>query len=83
MKQGVNKDEQVDWRTSTSLASIGIELAASVLIGAFLGNRLDLYFHTKPWLMVVGLFIGAVAGFYSIYEQVAAVSRDENDKAPR
>jgi ATP synthase protein I len=83
MKQDVNKDEQVDWRASTSLASIGIELAASVLIGAFLGNRLDLYFHTKPWLMVVGLFVGAAAGFYSIYKQVAAVSREEDQRRPK
>lgn len=51
-----------------SYGSVGTELVASVLICGFIGYRLDFYFHTKPWLMVVGLFVGAAAGFYNLYK---------------
>lgn len=69
MKQDQDKYEgKGRWQELVSTGSVGVELVASVLIGAFIGYRLDLYFHTKPWLMVVGLFLGALAGFYNLYK---------------
>lgn len=69
MKQEEDKDEQDTWRGSASISNVGIELAVAVFIGAFLGYQGDRYFHTKPWLMVFGLFLGTAAGFYRIYRQ--------------
>jgi F0F1-type ATP synthase assembly protein I len=74
--EGKDKDKSA-WREASTLGGIGIELAVSVLIGTFVGYRADLYFKTDPWLMVVGLFIGAAAGFYSIYKQTLTDTRDE------
>lgn len=69
MRQGQDRHEDKSrWQELVSGGSVGIELVASVLIGTFIGYRLDLYFHTKPWLMVVGLFLGALAGFYNLYK---------------
>lgn len=65
------------FREFSTLGGIGIELAASVLVGTFLGYRADLYFKTKPWLMVVGLLLGAAAGFYSIYKQTLMETREK------
>ena len=48
-------------------ANIGIEMMASVLIGAFGGYGLDYLLHTKPWLMIVGFIFGSVAGFRSLF----------------
>ncbi len=47
--------------------NLGIEMFASVLIGAFGGYGLDYLFHTKPWLMIVGFILGSVAGFRSLF----------------
>ena len=47
--------------------NLGIEIFASVLIGAFGGYGLDYLFHTKPWLMIVGFILGSVAGFRSLF----------------
>jgi ATP synthase protein I len=45
------------------LSGAGFTLAASVALGALGGNWLDHKLGTAPWLLVVGLLLGAVAGF--------------------
>lgn len=49
---------------------VGTELLAGVLVGAALGYVLDLYFGTKPWLLVTFLFFGGAAGFLNVYRFV-------------
>ncbi len=44
------------------LASIGMYFAAAVLIPIVIGAVLDGKLHTAPWLVLVGLFVGLVAG---------------------
>jgi F0F1-type ATP synthase assembly protein I len=56
-------------------ASLGLEIAVAVFLGAGAGYWLDLRFRTGPWLMVVGLVIGSIAGFWNAYK--FAVSEDE------
>ncbi len=50
----------------TSHVFLGIHLAFSTLIGLGIGYLADKYFGTKPWLMIVGIFWGAFAGFLEI-----------------
>jgi F0F1-type ATP synthase assembly protein I len=57
----------VDWRASGGMATVGLEIALSVLFG-FLGGRwLDGRFGTDPWLMFVGLFFGVVTAARFLY----------------
>jgi ATP synthase protein I len=49
-------------------ASLGIEIAAAVFIGAGLGYWFDLRFASAPWGMVIGLALGAAAGFWNAYK---------------
>ncbi len=59
---------QDEFRKGLSLAlRLGTEMVACVLVGTFLGFLLDRYLETKPWLTVVGLVIGAIAGFRNVY----------------
>lgn len=48
------------------LASVGIELAVSTVVGLLAGGWLDKKLGTAPYLMIVGLLIGVVAGFRSL-----------------
>ena len=50
----------------TRVASVGIELALSTVIGLLGGRWLDGKLHSDPWLMLVGLVLGLVAGFRSL-----------------
>lgn len=57
-------------------ASLGLEVAAAVFLGAFFGYVADQYLKTGPWGMVIGLIVGSIAGFWNAYK--FAMSEDEH-----
>ena len=68
--------EQDEFRKGLSFAArLGMELVVATLVGAFLGYLLDRFLGTKPWLMVVGVVIGAIAGFLNVYRFVQRMSK--------
>ncbi|HEX7928696.1 MAG TPA: AtpZ/AtpI family protein [bacterium] len=48
-------------------SSIGLEMGAAVLIGLFAGQWADTRWGTTPWLTLVGLGFGMVAGFRALF----------------
>lgn len=50
--------------------SIGIELAVSVLLFAFIGYEVDLMFKTDPFGIVFGVLLGFLGGMWNIYKMV-------------
>lgn len=50
-----------------SYSYIGIFMGVAFVIGFFGGRWLDNRFHTQPWLMLVGMLVGIVAGFRELY----------------
>ena len=57
--------EDQDTNRKTGLAyAAGINLFASVIALAGLGWLLDRWLATAPWLLVAGVVLGAVVGFY-------------------
>lgn len=52
--------------TATALRA-GTDMVAALLVGGFLGYLLDGWLDTRPWLMIVFLFLGFAAGFLNIY----------------
>jgi len=50
-----------------ALAGAGIEFLGAILIGVFAGQWLDKKLGTAPWLLVLGTFICAAAGFWHLY----------------
>ncbi len=49
-----------------SMVQLALALPAGCLIGWFIGMLLDHHFHTD-WIQVVGIIVGAVAGFVQIF----------------
>lgn len=43
------------------------ELISATVTWGGIGWLLDRWLHTGPWLLVIGLVIGHVAGFYLVY----------------
>jgi len=50
----------------TKLASVGIELSISTIVGMLGGRWLDGKLGTEPWLMLFGLVLGVAAGMRSL-----------------
>jgi ATP synthase protein I len=49
----------------------------SVAIGVGIGYGLDRYFHTGPWLTLIFLLLGVVAGFRGLFSLMKDIDKDE------
>ncbi len=73
-------------RSAAKYAGVGLQFAGSILLFLYLGQWLDRRFGTAPWLLLLGVLVGAGGGFYSIYRRLMAdLKREEAAKrnAPR
>lgn len=66
--------------TPASFAGAGVQFVISILLFLYIGKWLDGKLGTAPWLLMVGVFVGAGAGFYSFYRRIMAASRDHGDR---
>jgi len=48
-------------------STIGLALALSIVIGLGIGYYLDKWFHTEPYLLIIFLILGVIAGFRNVY----------------
>lgn len=67
------------WRSTyeaATMASVGIEMALSVVVGWAIGYWLDKQFDTSPYLMFVFLGFGIAAGFRGLIRVAKRASRD-------
>ena len=53
---------------------IAFALPAATLVGWFIGAELDKHLHTN-WIYIVGLIMGAIAGFADLIRIVTAESK--------
>lgn len=62
-------------RDLSSIGGIGFTLVAYVLVFTAIGYGLDRLVGTEPWLMVVGVFVGAVLGFVTMIRTLTEADR--------
>ncbi|MCL4475528.1 MAG: AtpZ/AtpI family protein [Nitrospirae bacterium] len=55
-------------------SSVGIQLVLSTFVGFAIGYYLDKFFTTFPWLTILFLLLGIIAGFYDLVK----VARKQN-----
>jgi F0F1-type ATP synthase assembly protein I len=76
----MSKDPQ---RDLAEAGSLGFTLVALVLVFTGLGYLLDRWLHTRPWLMVAGVFTGAALGFTYMVLVLFADSSKSGDRKDR
>lgn len=70
-------------RTLGFLSSVGISMVAATFIGLAMGYYLDKWLGTSPWMTLIFLGFGIVAGFRNIYiltERELKRQQSENEK---
>ena len=67
-------------RASGQHLGYGLTLALSVLLFLGGGAWLDSKFGTSPLLLLVGAFVGAGAGFYSLYYHIVIEPKKQEDE---
>jgi len=60
-----------------SASSVGLELGLAVVIGLMFGMWLDGRLGTQPWLMLLFLVLGLVAGFRNVVRAIARADKAE------
>jgi ATP synthase protein I len=68
------KDQQDVNRKAGLAYAAAFSLFAAVVSGLILGWLLDRWLGTKPWLLVVGIVLGAAAGFYEFIRSASKLS---------
>lgn len=72
-KRRMPAEDQNETNIKSGIAyGAAVSLFAAVVGGLIVGWLLDRWLGTSPWLLVVGLILGAAAGFY---EFIRATSR--------
>lgn len=62
-------------------AGLGLQFAASIVVFLYAGQWLDRRIGTEPLFLYVGVFTGAGAAFYSMYRNLMADQRrDEQEQ---
>jgi ATP synthase protein I len=56
-------------------SSLGLSVALAIFIGLGIGVWLDRKFDTSPWLMLIFLLFGIVAGFRNIARAIRRVRK--------
>ena len=60
-----------------SAFKLGTELVAAVAVGTIIGFILDSWFDTKPWLIIIFFFLGAVAGLLNVIRAANRMQRED------
>ena len=56
---------------------LGTELVAAVGVGTIIGFILDSWFGTKPWLIIIFFFLGAVAGILNVIRTANRMQKED------
>ncbi len=61
---------------------IGVEMVSALVVGVGLGWFLDNLLGTKPWMMIVFIFLGGAAGILNVYRTAMRMMEefDEDSK---
>jgi len=63
----VDEDLKKTIKDLAFFSTIGMAMALSIALGAFLGFYIDKKFGTNPWGLYIGLAIGIAAAFRNLY----------------
>ena len=70
--------------SGAEFAGAGLQLASTLVAFMFLGIWLDKRLGSSPWFVLICVFVGAGAGFYSIYRRLmGSTKRDIGKGSPR
>ena len=50
---------------------VGVELVAAMAVGVAIGWGLDRWLHTRPWMLIVFVFLGGAAGIANVWRMLA------------
>ncbi|MBU1206861.1 MAG: AtpZ/AtpI family protein [Proteobacteria bacterium] len=76
----VEEDKKKLYKKVVRYSTIGLEMGFSVAIGVAIGYFLDRFFKTGPWLTLIFLIFGVIAGFRSLFSLMKNIDKNGGRK---
>jgi F0F1-type ATP synthase assembly protein I len=73
---GQRDDESAN--AGAAYLGLGLQFGLAIILFMFVGKWLDARLGTSPWLLILGVFVGAAGGFYSIYRRLMQDQKRED-----
>jgi len=67
----------------SSFAGAGLQFAISIVLFLLLGQWLDQKFDTSPVFLLLGVFVGGAAAFYSMYRRLSKAQKADDERRKR
>ena len=67
-----NKETSSNMGTAFKMST---ELVSAVVVGTIIGFILDSWFGTKPWLILIFFFVGAIAGIMNVVKSAKKMQK--------
>jgi len=61
----------------STAGTIGLQLVTATFIGLAMGYFLDKWLGTSPWLLIIFLILGIVAGFRDVFLEAKRIQRKD------
>jgi ATP synthase protein I len=61
------------------LWAVGTHIVVAVAIGFFIGYNLDKWLGTTPWLMLLFVVFGSIAGVLNVFREVRRYNDEDDD----
>jgi len=68
--------------SGSAMMGLGLQFVVAILVCLSAGMWLDRKLGTGPWLLLLGVLVGASAGFYSMYHILMEENRKAKDRRP-
>ncbi len=59
---------------------LGFEMVVPIVLLMYVGYRLDAWLSSKPWLFLLGAFLGIAVGFYGMFKRVGILGNRRGEK---
>ena len=77
IKKKIEKDIENRGSFMGNAFKLGTELVAAVAVGTIIGFILDSWFDTKPWLIIIFFFLGAVSGILNVIRAANKMQKED------
>ena len=72
-----------DPRNSAQYAGVGLQFALTFMIFGAFGYWLDEKWNTRPWFLIIGVFVGATGAFISLVRKFPTSKPKRDDTEPK
>ncbi|MCA9643574.1 MAG: AtpZ/AtpI family protein [Polyangiaceae bacterium] len=70
---------QQNWKALGTVGTVGLEFVLSIAVGLWVGQKLDGWLGTGPWMTALWLVFGLVAGIRAIVRASAHLQRETEE----